>query len=145
MRMSWTSEEVDKKLLNIMKAIHKSSLEAAAAYDKKGNDLIQYVSKNDWKFWQSRNEEKNPDRKNDLREELTFEFPKPEDVKKAKLIFNGHNTFLGSNSIKRYLSLHGYNVLELYNQMNNLGPLNFIMPTVHGREELYQLRIKSGR
>jgi len=112
------------------------------AYDKKGNDLIQYVSKNDWKFWQSRNEEKNPDRKNDLREELTFEFPKPEDVKKAKLIFNGRNTFLGSDSIKRYLSLHGNKVLELYNYMNNLGPLNFIMPTVHGREELYQLRIR---
>ena len=129
---------------DILGGIHTISkpILPSRAYDKKGNDLIHYVSKNDWKFWQSRNEEKNPDRKNDLREELTFEFPKPKNVKKAKLIFNGRNTFLGSNSIKRYLSLHGNKVLELYNYMNNLGPLNFIMPTVHGREELYQLRIR---
>ena len=37
MRMSWTREEVDKKLQNIMKSIHKASLGAADAYGKKGD------------------------------------------------------------------------------------------------------------
>jgi len=37
MRLSWTREEVDKKLLGIMKSIHKACLDAAEAYGKKGD------------------------------------------------------------------------------------------------------------
>ena len=37
LKMSWSREEVDKMLLNIMKSIHKTSLEAAATYAKKGD------------------------------------------------------------------------------------------------------------
>jgi glutamate dehydrogenase (NADP+) len=40
MRLSWTREEVDEKLSWIMKNIHKSCLDAAEAYGKKGNYLI---------------------------------------------------------------------------------------------------------
>jgi len=39
LRYGWTREEVDAKLLNIMKSIHKASLDAAEAYGKKGDYL----------------------------------------------------------------------------------------------------------
>jgi hypothetical protein len=59
------------------------------AYDQNGNDLTSYVCENDWVFWNSRNDEKNPAQKEDLRDELIFEFPKPKNVTRAKLLFNG--------------------------------------------------------
>jgi glutamate dehydrogenase (NADP+) len=37
MRLSWTREEVDKRLLMIMKSIHQSCLDAAEVYGKKGD------------------------------------------------------------------------------------------------------------
>jgi len=36
-RLSWTREEVDQRLHGIMKAIHKTAVEAAAAYGTPGN------------------------------------------------------------------------------------------------------------
>jgi len=35
MKLSWPREEVDQRLLQIMKSIHKSCVDAAAAYGKK--------------------------------------------------------------------------------------------------------------
>ena len=40
LRLLWTREEVDNRLLNIMKSIHKESLSAAEAYGKKGDYLM---------------------------------------------------------------------------------------------------------
>lgn len=40
MRLSWTREEVDQRLHGIMKSIHKSSLEAADRYGKRGDYLL---------------------------------------------------------------------------------------------------------
>ncbi len=40
MRLSWTREEVDQRLHGIMKSIHKSSLEAADTYGKRGDYLL---------------------------------------------------------------------------------------------------------
>jgi glutamate dehydrogenase (NADP+) len=37
LKMSWTREEVDRLLLKIMKDIHKSCLEAAEVYGRKGD------------------------------------------------------------------------------------------------------------
>lgn len=37
LRMSWDSEEVDRRLHNIMRSIHKNCLSAAEAYGKAGN------------------------------------------------------------------------------------------------------------
>jgi len=37
LRLNWTREEVDARLRGIMKAIHKQCVDAAAAYDMKGN------------------------------------------------------------------------------------------------------------
>jgi glutamate dehydrogenase (NADP+) len=37
MRLSWPREEVDERLHQIMKSIHKSCVDAAAAYGTPGN------------------------------------------------------------------------------------------------------------
>jgi len=39
MRLSWSREEVDSKLISIIKSIHKTCLEVAQEYGKKGNYL----------------------------------------------------------------------------------------------------------
>ncbi|MEA3441592.1 MAG: glutamate dehydrogenase, partial [Chloroflexota bacterium] len=40
LRLSWSREEVDKRLQGIMKSIHKSCLDAAEAYGKPGDYLM---------------------------------------------------------------------------------------------------------
>lgn len=40
MHLSWTREEVDQRLHGIMRSIHRSCLEAAEAYGKKGDYLM---------------------------------------------------------------------------------------------------------
>lgn len=40
MRLSWTREEVDSRLMQIMKAIHKNCLDAAEAYGKPANYVV---------------------------------------------------------------------------------------------------------
>jgi hypothetical protein len=112
------------------------------AYDQNGNDLTSYVCKNDWVFWNSRNDEKNPDQLEDLRDELIFEFPKPKNATKAKLVFNGCNTLWGSQTLKRYLDLYGNQVSKWYDEIKNFGPAYFNMFNTHVREELYSLQIR---
>ncbi|MDQ1353434.1 MAG: hypothetical protein QG657_3740 [Acidobacteriota bacterium] len=111
------------------------------AYDKKGNNLALFVGENDWVSWQSREEARNPDTREDLKDELIFEFPKPKDAPRAKLIFNGCNTQWGSYIIQKYLDLYGEKVSDWYNEMNNLGPAFFNMKKILLDEELYSLQI----
>jgi len=40
MRLSWTREEVDKRLQMIMKSIHKAAMDAAAQYGQPGNYVV---------------------------------------------------------------------------------------------------------
>jgi glutamate dehydrogenase (NADP+) len=40
MRLSWPSEEVDARLLQIMKSIHKSCIDASETYGKKGDYVV---------------------------------------------------------------------------------------------------------
>jgi len=112
------------------------------AYDSTGRDLMPFISKNDRVFWQTRIEEKDPERKEDLKDELIFEFPKPKETKKAKLVLNGCNTLWGSQSLKKYLDLYGYKVSEWYQQMNHHGPIFFKTNNMQLREELYALQIR---
>ncbi len=112
------------------------------AYDQNGNDLTSFVCENDWVSWNSRNDEKNPEQKKDLRDELIFEFPKPGNATKAKLIFNGCNTLWGSHALKLYLELYGKQVSQWYDEIKNFGPAYFKMVNTHVRDELYSLQIR---
>jgi len=113
-----------------------------SAHDNKGKDLMPLISKNDRVFWLSRDEEKNPEKKEDLRDELIFRFPRPEGAKKAKLIVNACNTLWGSQSLKQYLDLYGNKVGEWYKEVKDRGPAFFKMKNLHFREELYSLQVR---
>lgn len=112
------------------------------AYERKGDDLLPFISKNDRVFWQSRIEEKSEPGEENLRDELIFEFPKPGGAKKAKLIVNACNTYWASQVLKRYLDLYGNSVNEWFDEVNNFGPAYSKMMTTFLREELYSLQIK---
>ena len=87
-------------------------------------------------------EGKNPDEEDDLRDELIFKFPKPRGAKKAKLIVNAYTTFWGSQMVKRLLNLHGNEVYEWYEEVDNFGPAYFKVTSMNIREELYYLKIR---
>jgi hypothetical protein len=112
------------------------------AFDGQNRDLMPYISENDWIYWRTRVEEKNPDRKEDLRDELIFEFPKPEGATEVKLLFNGCNTLWGSQMLKQFLELYGNKVYEWYGEVNNFGPALYRTMRWGLREELYRLRIR---
>lgn len=125
-------------------AIHtvKNPLPPARAYDRSGLDLRSYVRQNDRRLWYSRDDGRNPEAAAELREELIFEFPKPAEVRSAKLVFNGCNTLWGSRTIKRYLELYGNQVGAWYEEVDHMGPCLFKLLNMHLREELYSLQIR---
>jgi len=112
------------------------------AYDREGSDLSFYVSKNDHRVWVSKEWEKNPERVENLKDELIFEFPKPKETSRAKIIFNGGSTLLGSKALKYYLELYGKEVSQWYEEVKNLGPAFFKMANTALREELFSLQIR---
>ena len=79
------------------------------AYDQHKRDILPLVEKKDGVYWTSPDDEREAKKKEDLRDELIFEFPKPKgkDVKKAKLIFNATNTMWASHFAGRFLGLPG--------------------------------------
>ena len=111
-------------------------------FDSQGRDLMLYFSENDWIFWQSRMGEKNPERMEDLRDEIIFEFPKPMDAKEIKLLFNGCSTLWASQMIKRVLDLHGNKVSDLYDEVNSFGPAFYELMNWDVKEQLYRLHIQ---
>jgi len=114
------------------------------AIDENGNDLIRFVEKNDYTFWQTKLPVLNYDSLNNLRHQLTFSFPRPQHQKKAKLIINAGTSLWGSQMIREMLSLYGDNVDSWYEKVDNLSGeeiekeqmMQFVV-----REELYYLKL----
>jgi len=112
------------------------------AFDRKGRDLLPLVGTNDWKFWLTSSADLSRDMSGPVKEELIFEFPKPEGAKKARLIFNGCTTLWGSQMIKRLLELRGSSVQEWYDDVASGGPSFIKTRTMTMREELFRLQVR---
>ena len=110
-----------------------------SAYDKKGRDLLPLVAEIDRVMWLSQEEERNED---SLREELIFEFPKPIEAQKAKLVVNAQTTLWGSEVAKRYIELYGDDVNKYFQDINSHGPAYSSNIMMNLREELYGLQIR---
>jgi hypothetical protein len=113
-----------------------------SARDQNGRDLIPYVKANDWLFWQSRVDEKAPEKDGDLKDELIFEFPKPAAAKHVKLLFNGCNTLWASQMVKRFLELYGDGVKDYYAAVDSLGLAFQSLMDWNMKEELYRLHLR---
>jgi hypothetical protein len=116
-------------------------LPPSKAYDQKDRDILPLVAKNDKLFWVSPVEEKDPEKKEDLRDELTFEFPKPEDAKQVKLLANAWTSMWGSQVAKEFLEVRGRSLPEWYADVNAHGPEYFNVLRWHQNEELYLLKV----
>jgi len=112
------------------------------AHDGKGRDLLPFVSKHDRVFWQTRLNERDPEKKEELRDELIFEFPKPKGAKRAKLWVNAGTTLWGTEMGKRILDLQGNKITEWYNEVNTFGPAFQRLTFWFFNEELYLLQIR---
>jgi len=112
------------------------------AYDGKGRDLLSFVSKDDRVFWQTRLNGRDFEKREELRDELIFEFPKPKGAKRAKLWVNAGTTSWGSEMGKRILDLQGNRIIEWYNEVNTFGPAFQRLISWFYNEELYLLQIR---
>jgi hypothetical protein len=113
------------------------------AYDGKGRDLVFLVGENDWIYWKTREDEMGAEKRESLKEEIVFEFPKPEGAREAKLLFNGCNTLWSSQMIKRFLELYGNEIGSFYENMKVRGSGEIgMLRQWNEREELYRLQLR---
>lgn len=112
------------------------------AYDRHKRDILPLVAKNDGLFWMSPEDERNPKRQEDLRDELIFEFPKPRGkaAKKAKLIVNATNMMWASHFAGQFLGIPGVSPVKTFD------PARTDMSGGRARdwyreEEFYKLRV----
>jgi hypothetical protein len=113
------------------------------AYDQHWRDILPLVGKNDGLLWTSPEDERNPKKKEDLRDELIFEFPKPKGAKRVKLIVNATNTMWASHFAGRFLGIPGVSPVK------TSGPAKTDMSGGRSRdwyreEEFYKLRVWVG-
>ena len=112
------------------------------ARDKNGGDVRPLVARTDGKFWKPCYETMEAEKAEDLRDELTLEFPKPEGARTVKLVANAWTTFWGSQVARSFLELYGRSVGDFLQSVNSFGPeyrwiLNWFMT-----EELYLLKVQ---
>ncbi len=77
------------------------------ARDKRGRDILSLVAKKDQVLWTSPDDVRDPKKKEDLRDELLFEFAMPKSAKRAKLVVSATNTTWASSFAGRFLGLPG--------------------------------------
>ncbi len=111
------------------------------ARDQKGRDIRPLIAKNDNAFWLSRLEEKDPQKKEDMRDELTFEFAKPAGAERAKLLVNAWTTMWGSQVIRKFLEVRGEALPSWYADIDGHGREYGGMLDWQMREELYVLKV----
>jgi len=105
-------------------------------------DILGLVSARDLQVWESSYEDRSSPLKEALREELIFEFAKPRDARKAKLLVHAAADFWGSQVAKGFLELFGDKVSDWYSKVNSRGPELQRLMSWYLREELYLLQVR---
>jgi hypothetical protein len=114
----------------------------ASARDRLGRDLLPLVTVRDLFAWESRLSDAGGAWDEALREELTFEFPKPAGARRARLLVDGRNTLWGSQMLKRFLDLHGREVGAWYALVNGSPQARQRIEAWSLREETYRLQLR---
>jgi len=110
--------------------------------DQNGKDLIPYISQKDKILWVSKEENSVPQDKEEYKDELIFEFPKPKGAEKVNFLVNACTTLWGSEAGKRYLELYGGAIDDWYAEIDNHGPAFAQHIRLNVREELFGLQIR---
>ena len=111
------------------------------ARDRRGRDILPLVAAKDGGFWMTSDEEKNPRKKEDLRDELIFEFPKPLGAKKAKLLINATNTAWASNFASSFIEVPGTGSYERLPKANTSNLAGGRARDWYREDEFYRLRV----
>jgi hypothetical protein len=109
--------------------------------DRHGTDILPLVARNDKLVWTSPEEERNPKKKEDLRDELVFEFPKPPGVKKAKLLVNATNTMWAAHFAGMFLGVKAGGISERQADPGQADMSGGRARDWYREEEFYKLRV----
>ncbi|HSA95109.1 MAG TPA: hypothetical protein VLJ16_03605, partial [Acidobacteriota bacterium] len=117
-------------------------LPPASARDADGRDILPLVGAKDQTFWLGRVEGRDPDRLEDLKEELVFEFVKPSGARQAKLIANAWTTRWGSQAIRPLLASQGRALGPYLEKVGRGGAPLLSLLGWFAREEMYNLQVR---
>ncbi|MBN2409903.1 MAG: hypothetical protein JXE07_09210 [Candidatus Aminicenantes bacterium] len=105
-------------------------------------DISEFIVKQDSSVWASRYDGNPSPDVSSLKDDLVFEFAKPRNAQKAKLLLNASTDFWGSRVAREFLTLFGNRVSDWYDAVN-AGGVEFRKLTAwHMREELYLLQVR---
>jgi hypothetical protein len=111
------------------------------AFNGAGRDLMPYVSKNDWVYWNTMEDSTPQLYARALRSEITLVFPKPDTAKKVKLLANASTTLWGSQMLKRYLSLGGNRIHSWYKKVNRIAASGKKPVLWTDKAQLYEMKV----
>ncbi len=109
--------------------------------DEKNKDVTAFFKSRDRIYWQSKMEMDSSILKSDIRHKLTFDFKKPPNAIKAKLLINAGATLWGSSMLKELMIMNGDKVDEWYRIMDKQGPELQMLKAWQEGEELYDLKL----
>ncbi len=114
-------DNVEKVIPTIDGKVHtiKQEVLPEKCIDFSGNDVKSKIIKKDSVIWMSDLTATDLSKKENLRDGLILEFPKPDSAKKCKLIVCGKNTELGIFAMDQLLKLNGDNLLQWYQRIEN--------------------------
>jgi len=95
----------------------KQAIQPSYCSDFDGRDVLSSIIEKDGKIWRSDLSTKDFTRREDLRDGLILEFPRPVKAKFAKLVVNGVNTPLINFALTKVLDLVGDEKLEWYRRL----------------------------
>jgi len=113
-----------------------------SARDAGGRDVLPLLGAKDGTFWLGRVEGRDPDRIEDLKEELILEFAKPAGAKSAKLVANAWTTRWGSQAIKPLLTARGRELGSYFDRVDAGGPALLSLLNWFAGEEMYNLQVR---
>ncbi len=121
-------------------------LQASSARDASGRDIRPLLRAEDETFWVGRIEGRDPDKDEDLKDELTLEFPRPSGARDAKLVTSAWTTLWGSQAIRPLLETQGEALDPYLAKINAGGPPLLSLMGWFAREEMYvlQARVETG-
>jgi hypothetical protein len=90
----------------------------ARARDFRGRDALAQVRAVDGWSWESNPTGRDPARSADVRDGLELAFPRPRDVRTARLVIDGNNTVWAVHMLQEYLQAHGRTLPSWYDSLD---------------------------
>ena len=114
------------------------------ATDRAQGNVTRFFSAQDGAAWQSEMPVDSSFKQSPLRDQLTFAFPKPKNVRSAALFLHGGTSYWGSSMIKQFIGMRGNRVYDWYEGLARNGPEQKELFQLVDGQELYHLKMYVG-